>query len=136
MVESRAGHVCEYCLIHANDVFVGCQVDHIISEKHGGLTVSKNLALACSFCNRQKGSDVGSVDKVNGHFIRLFNPRTDAWNEHFRLVGVRIAWRTPMGEATVRLLKLNAPLRIEERKILKRHGKYPSAEAMKRIEKT
>jgi len=71
MVESRAGHVCEYCLIHANDVFVGCQVDHIISEKHGGPTVSVNLAFACSYCNRQKGSDVGSIDKVTGQFIRL-----------------------------------------------------------------
>lgn len=136
MVESRAGHVCEYCLIHANDVFVGCQVDHIISEKHGGPTVSVNLAFACSYCNRQKGSDVGSIDKVTGQFIRLFNPRTDVWSEHFRLVGVRIVWRTPMGEATVRLLKLNAALRIEEREALKRHGKYPSSEAMKRIKKT
>ena len=133
MVESRAEQVCEYCLMHANDGYVGCQVDHIISEKHGGPTVAANLALACACCNRQKGSDVGSIVRATGEFIRLFNPRTDRWNEHFRLVGVRIAWRTPIGEATVRLLKLNDPLRIEERKILKRNGKYPSSAAMKRL---
>ena len=135
-VESRAGQVCEYCLIHANDVYVGCQVDHVISEKHGGPTVLENLAFACSCCNRQKGSDVGSIDKATGGFIRLFNPRTDLWSDHFRMVGVRIAWRTPMGEATVRLLKLNDPLRIEERETLKRNGKYPSPAAMKRIKKS
>jgi hypothetical protein len=134
-VECRAEFVCEYCLIHADNVYVGCQVDHVVSEKHGGPTTLDNLALACSFCNRQKGSDIGSIDKATGQFIRLFNPRADLWSEHFRLVGVRIAWKTPVGEATVRLLKLNSPMRIEEREILKRHGKYPSPAATRRIKK-
>ena len=134
-VERRAEFVCEYCLIHADDVYVGCQVDHVVSEKHGGPTTLENLALACSFCNRQKGSDIGSIERVTGKFIRLFNPRTDLWGDHFRLVGVRIAWKTPMGEATVRLLKLNSPMRIEERRVLKRHGKYPSPTALKHIGK-
>lgn len=136
LVESRAGFVCEYCLIHANDTYAGCQVDHVISEKHGGPTVLANLALACSFCNRHKGSDVGSIDKATGKFVRLFNPRTDEWDDHFQLVGVRFAWKTARGEATVRLLKVNHPLRIEERRILKRQGKYPSADAMKRTNPT
>lgn len=134
-VERRAEFVCEYCLIHADDVYVGCQVDHVVSEKHGGPTTFDNLALACSFCNRQKGSDIGSIDKATGKYIRLFNPRTDIWSDHFRLVGVRIVWKTSVGEATVRLLKLNSPLRIEERRVLKHHGKYPSPAATKRIRK-
>jgi hypothetical protein len=111
-------------------------VDHVVSEKHGGPTASENLALACAVCNRQKGSDIGSIDKATGQYIRLFNPRTDVWCDHFRLVGVRIAWKTPVGEATVRLLKLNSPMRIEERGILKREGKYPSPAATKRIKKS
>jgi len=136
LVESRAERVCEYCLIHADDAYVGCQLDHVISEKHGGPTVLENLAFACAYCNRQKGSDVGSTAKATGEFVRLFNPRTDFWSAHFRLVGVRFAWRTAVGEATIRLLKLNDPLRIEERQTLKRNGKYPSAAAMKRIKRT
>ena len=135
-VERRAEFVCEYCLIHADDVYVGCQVDHVVSEKHGGPTTLKNLALACSFCNRHKGSDVGSIDKATGKFIRLFNPRNDDWADHFQLVGVRIAWATAIGEATVRLLKLNSPKRIEERRILRHYGKYPSAAALKRTKKS
>ncbi|MCA9419050.1 MAG: HNH endonuclease, partial [Candidatus Omnitrophica bacterium] len=58
-VKSRANSVCEYCLIHEEDTFLGCQVDHIIAEKHGGSTVVENLAYACTFCNRFKGTDVG-----------------------------------------------------------------------------
>ena len=32
-VAERAYHVCEYCLIHENDTFWDCHVDHIISRK-------------------------------------------------------------------------------------------------------
>ena len=39
----RADGLCEYCLIHEDDTFFGCEIDHIISEKHGGLTVAENL---------------------------------------------------------------------------------------------
>ena len=31
-VTLRAHHLCEYCLIHADDTYWGCQIDHIISE--------------------------------------------------------------------------------------------------------
>jgi HNH endonuclease len=34
------------------------QVDHLISLKHDGQTVSVNLALACLDYNRYKGSDL------------------------------------------------------------------------------
>jgi hypothetical protein len=61
LVVSRAGRLCEYCLLHEDDAYFGCEVDHIISEKHGGATDSMNLAYACMSCNRSKGSDVGSI---------------------------------------------------------------------------
>lgn len=35
-VEKRANYQCEYCLIHQDDTFFSCQIDHIISIKHGG----------------------------------------------------------------------------------------------------
>ncbi|MSU49330.1 MAG: HNH endonuclease [Opitutus sp.] len=43
-VAERAYHVCEYCLLHEDDTFWGCQVDHIISRKHKGSTEFTNLA--------------------------------------------------------------------------------------------
>ena len=54
LVIGRAGRCCEYCLIHEDDTYFGCEVDHVVSEKHGGLTVAENLAYACLVCNRYK----------------------------------------------------------------------------------
>lgn len=44
LVAERAEYLCEYCLLHEEGTFFGCEVDHIISEKHGGPTVAENLA--------------------------------------------------------------------------------------------
>jgi hypothetical protein len=38
LVVARAESLCEYCLIHEEDTFFGCEVDHVISEKHGGVS--------------------------------------------------------------------------------------------------
>lgn len=115
LVSSRARRRCEYCLIHEDDTYTGFQVDHIISEKHGGRTVAANLAYACLFCNIYKGSDVASVGP-GGKIIPLFNPRRDQWEDHFRFRGVRITGLTPCGTATARLLRFNAPPRLAERR--------------------
>ena len=56
LVVSRARRRCEYCLVFEDDTYLGFQIDHIISEKHGGLTVDDNLALACLFCNITKAA--------------------------------------------------------------------------------
>ena len=58
-VAEQADSHCEYCLIAEAETFFGCEVDHIISEKHGGATQLDHLAYACAFCNRHKGSDIG-----------------------------------------------------------------------------
>lgn len=87
LVQNRAQRICEYCLIHDDDSALEGQIDHIISEKHGGETNSDNLAYACVFCNHAKGSDIGSIDWTTKEFSRFFNPRTDVWRDHFRLEG-------------------------------------------------
>jgi len=108
LIALRADYLCEYCLIHEEDAFFGCEVDHIISEKHGGQTDSDNLAYACAFCNRAKGSDIGSIVQRTGVFSRFFNPRTDSWAEHFTLDGVTIAPLSDVGEVTVRIWDFNS----------------------------
>ena len=74
-VFKRAKSCCEYCLTHADDALFTMQIDHIISLKHGGATSSNNLALSCIFCNRNKGSDIGSILLPNRKFHSFFNPR-------------------------------------------------------------
>jgi hypothetical protein len=83
-------------------------MEHIIAEKHGGKTEAENLTLACPYCNRAKGSDLGSInpetprnqilrmiysryisrdraaaiDPETGEMVCLFNPRKQKWQEH------------------------------------------------------
>lgn len=107
---------------------LGCEVDHIISVKHGGSSDADNLAYACALCNRAKGSDVGSIS-MTGEFTRFFNPRTDRWSEHFRLEGSSIQSLTAIGEVTARILAFNDSPRLHEREEMIRFGKYPSEAA-------
>ena len=127
LVSARAGRCCEYCLIHEDDTFFGCEVDHVVSEKHGGATAAENLAYACLTCNRRKGSDLASIDPVSGALVRLFNPRTDRWADHFSLSadGTVIQPASPAGVVTVRVLHLNDPERQLERAALRAIGRYP-----------
>jgi hypothetical protein len=133
LVIDRAERLCEYCLIHEDDTFFGCQVDHIISEKHGGPTEVHNLALACTFCNRYKGSDIGSIIWETNTFVRFYNPRTDTWADHFEHDGIIIKPRTNIGEVTARILAFNHPDRLLERQTLQAIGRYPSATAQARM---
>ncbi len=125
-VARRADRICEYCLIHDDDTYVGCSIDHIVSEKHGGATTPDNLAYACDVCNRNKGSDLGSLSP-DGALTRFFNPRSDRWGDHFALAedGVTIVARTEIGEVTERILKLNAQPRLLERAELRETSSYP-----------
>ena len=112
-------------MIHEDDSYYALQIDHIISEKHGGQTEEKNLALACVVCNRAKGSDVGSIDWETGAFVRFYNPRTDRWAEHFALSEVWITPLTDVARVTERLLQLNVRERLLEREVLRAIGRYP-----------
>ena len=133
LVAVRADALCEYCLVHEDDTVFGCEVDHIISEKHGGATEAENLAYACAFCNRAKGSDIGSIVPGTGRFVRFFNPRTDRWAEHFLLDGVTIVPLSEIGEVTARILDFNNSDRLLERQTIQTVGRYPSAVAVVRM---
>jgi len=124
-VIERAGKCCEYCLLNQDDIFLSFEVDHIVSEKHDGETVLDNLCLSCPDCNRYKGSDIGSVDRQTKLLTPFFNPRTDIWDEHFRLVDFVIEPLTDIGRVTVRLFKINLLERIEDRRIYSETGVYP-----------
>ena len=124
LVAQRAGLRCEYCLIHEDDAAFSHEVDHIVSRQHGGETTADNLAYACMICNRFKGTNISSVD-ASGAIMGLFNPRAARWEDHFRLTGAVIQPLTRTGEATARLLRLNAAERVIERNVLQRLGRYP-----------
>lgn len=125
LVAERARFSCEYCLVQQEDLIFSCQVDHIISLKHGGETVAENLAHSCLPCNVNKGSDVGTIVRPGGRFTRFFNPRKDKWADHFTLSEGIILPKTRIGEATVRIFQFNAPERVLRRQLLMAAGRYP-----------
>jgi hypothetical protein len=133
LVVARAEGLCEYCLIAEEDTLYGCEVDHIISEKHGGPTQEDNLCYACVFCNQAKGSDVGSIYWESGEVVRFFNPRTDRWADHFVLVGSQIEGVTAIGAVTARILGFNSGERQLERDTLQGTNRYPSPAARNRM---
>lgn len=125
-VEDRAQRRCEYCLIDQEDSPFRHAVDHIRAVKHMGSTAEENLALACAQCNSAKAADLTGIDPLSDEIVRLFNPREQQWRDHFALEGAMIVGLTPVGRATVRLLRMNTVERVEERQRLQAKGRYPA----------
>ena len=112
----RASGRCEYCHIPQEATpLISFHVEHIVARQHGGSDSADNLALACDRCNAYKGPNLTSIAPDTGAIIPLFNPRQNTWDDHFRFDGGRIVGLTPTGQATVRLLNMNALRRIQLR---------------------
>jgi len=100
------------------------QVDHIIARKHGGSDELANLALACLHCNRHKGPNIAGIDPPTEEIQPLYNPRGDAWGEHFRMDGALLVGLTGVGRATVQVLAMNEPEFLAVRETLIKEGVY------------
>ncbi len=59
--------------------------------------------------------------------VALFNPRLQAWEQHFRWAqgGLRILGKTAIGRATVEALDLNHELAVAVRGIWVQLGGFP-----------
>ncbi len=127
LVISRASNCCEYCRLSQGDSAFTFHCEHVIAEKHGGETTADNLCLSCEECNTYKGSDIASFDRETGTPVLtlLFKPRTQSWDDHFRLNGTTIEPLTSVGRVTVILPQLNRSEAIAERQIFIELGSYP-----------
>lgn len=83
-VRRRARHVCEYCRFPEAEANLAFWIDHVRARQHAGPDTADNLALACPFCNLHKGPNISGFDAVTNAAVLLFNPRKDAWSDHFR----------------------------------------------------
>jgi hypothetical protein len=126
LVTERAREQCEYCLFPQTASLFAFEMEHIIAEKHDGITESENLALSCPCCNRFKGSDLGSIDPQTQQLTPFFHPRRQQWSDHFRLESGTIVPLTPEGRVTAKILQFNLSERILEREQLSRIGAYPT----------
>lgn len=133
-VQKRALAICEYCLMHEDLLMFSPQVDHIISVKHGGDNDFENLAFCCIRCNRNKGTDLGSILQEKTNIIRFYNPRVDKWSEHFKIKDAKIIPLSEIGQVTEKIFRFNTSERIIERELLSKVNLYPHPNALKIIE--
>lgn len=117
-VRERANDQCEYCRVRQRYYpDFAFHVEHIVAKQHGGSDDRDNLALACHLCNSRKGPNLSGLDPETDELTRLFNPRTDVWEEQFRLEeDGELVGLTPIGRATAYVLGMNSEIRIRIRR--------------------
>ena len=122
LVRKRAAGRCEYC--HFPEAFaeLGFQLDHVVALKHGGAHDAANLAFACYRCNSHKGPNLAGLDPTSRRVTRLFNPREDDWQDHFRWSGPRLVGKTAIGRATIGALCCNRMDAVLVRRTLMEEG--------------
>lgn len=129
-VVRRARALCEYCRLRQDLCPAPFEVDHIIPRALDGLTVLGNLCLACPVCNNAKRAQLMGREPGTRRRWRLFNPRLQSWNEHFRWsddLGT-ILGATPVGRSTVAALKMNQPRIVQIRLLWASLGLHPPAQ--------
>jgi len=124
LVRARADNRCEYCRLPQHAIDGVLQIEHIIARQHGGGDELTNLALACDQCNLHKGPNLTAIDPESGLLVQLYDPRRDAWSDHFQLGGAEIVGRTAIGRATVRLMDMNRRVRVQLRALLMAIGEW------------
>ena len=129
-IAEQARGRCGYCLTQEVVSGVPLTVEHILPIAKGGRTVEENLWLSCRLCNEAKGVLTEATDPESGATAALFNPRLQAWADHFAWSedGTRIIGRTPTGRSTVKALALNGELRVRARAIWVQAGWHPPEE--------
>lgn len=127
IVKERARDCCEYCLAQAKYSHDPFSVEHIIPLAKGGTDDLENLAWSCLGCNNYKFTAVEAPDMLTGQLVKIFNPRKDAWAEHFfwNKDYSLVIGRTPIGRATVNRLQLNRPGLVNLRILLVSAGYHP-----------
>ncbi len=102
-------------------------IEHLHPESRGGMTIESNLWLACRRCNEYKGAQTHAIDPLTGKRVRLFNPRTQDWGEHFFWdeSGTEILGLTPTGRDTIAALRLNNPEIRSARRLWVAAGWWP-----------
>jgi hypothetical protein len=117
LVRERAADRCEYCGLRQEELpLTAFHVEHVIPRQHGGSDDPQNLALACHHCNFHKGPNLSGIDPESGAIVPLYHPRREVWEQHFALQDVMVVGLTPTGRATVRVLLMNSPTRLELRR--------------------
>ncbi|MCB0200141.1 MAG: HNH endonuclease [Anaerolineae bacterium] len=128
-IRRQADNRCGYCQSHQKYVMGRLEIDHLIPRSKGGSNDEENLWLSCRLCNNAKRDQTHGVDPLTREVMPLYNPRTQAWSDHFIWSddGVQIIGLTPCGRATVLALQLNNLIAVMVRQEWVAAGWHPPA---------
>jgi 5-methylcytosine-specific restriction endonuclease McrA len=115
LVRQRAAGLCECCGLGLEQEPLPFHVEHITPSQHGGKDTPENLALDYHHCNLRKGPNLSGLGPQTRELTRLFNPRLDAWHEHFTRRRGEVIGLSAIGRTTVALLKMNEDGRLQLR---------------------
>jgi hypothetical protein len=124
LVRERAGDRCEYCHMPQEFLPATFHVEHIIAKQHRGSDDADNLCLSCDRCNLNKGPNLSGIDPDTDNIVLLFHPRQQRWSRHFRWDGPILVGLTQTGRATIAVLDINNPERVELREHLIEAGEF------------
>jgi HNH endonuclease len=127
IVAARAQGYCEYCYCPEAFATEGFTIEHTKPRSIGGETTLENLAWSCVGCNSYKQARTQAVDPETGERVLLYNPRLQAWKEHFDWSDdfTEVIGKTPCGRVTVTALRLNRSGVMNLRGLLAGAGLHP-----------
>lgn len=92
-IRTAAGNRCGYCLSPQHLVMARLEIEHIVPLAKGGTDDEANPWLACPICNGHKSDKTQGPDPETGALVPLFNPRVQAWADHFQWMD---GWRASL----------------------------------------
>jgi hypothetical protein len=115
---------CVYCHSPEELSVTAFEIDHIVPLSAGGASELDNLCLACTACNRLKGSRQEGIDPTTGVVAPLFHARRQRWSDHFRWNQdqTELGGLTPTGQATIHTFQMNRPQLVRLRRLWRRLG--------------
>jgi hypothetical protein len=127
IVKERANTCCEYCQCQEEFCPSPFSIEHVTPLAKNGTDDLENLAYSCQGCNNFKYISIEAIDPLSGEMVKLYHPRKDVWNEHFRWSKdhLRLIGISPSARATIDLLKLNRKGVLNFRRATKTLGKHP-----------
>lgn len=126
-IRLQAKNRCGYCLLPQSLNPTLLEIEHIQPVADGGTDAEENLWLACRECNSHKAVKTSGFDGKSGRSIKLFNPRKQNWNRHFKFSKdkTEIIGKTACGRATVEALKLNNEILVSVRRLWVEFDLFP-----------
>lgn len=126
-VQKRAKGRCEYCQSWGRNAIHTFNIDHLIPLEKGGKTELNNLALSCGGCNSAKSNKITAADSLTKDEVPVFNPRRHKWADHFAWSDdfLSVIGLTPIGRASIELLRLNRKGLLNLRRLTKMAGEHP-----------